>query len=80
VVARRKVDDLGRTQFVGGDHLVCERGVIDAVGVFVEQDKRARFVALPGAQEGRAAPLALPLDTRLVVRGQAMLQDGAPIN
>jgi RND family efflux transporter MFP subunit len=58
--------------------LLVRRG--DALGVFVEQDKRARFVALPGAQEGRAAPLALPLDTRLVVRGQATLQDGAPIN
>ncbi len=57
--------------------LLVRRG--NALGVFIEQGGHARFVALPGAQEGRAVPLALPLDTRLVVRGQATLQDGALI-
>ncbi len=51
----------------------------DAIGVFVQQGKIARFVALPGAQEGRAAAVSLPAGTRLVVRGQATLQDGAAI-
>ena len=57
--------------------LLVRRG--DAIGVFVEQDKVARFVALPGAQEGRATAVALPAQTRLVVRGQATLQDGVAI-
>lgn len=49
------------------------------VGVFVEQAGVARFIALPQAQEGRAAPVGLPPATRVVVRGQATLQDGAAI-
>ena len=57
--------------------LLVRRG--EAIGVFVEQDKVARFVALPGAQEGRATAVALPAQTRLVVRGQATLQDGVAI-
>ncbi|WP_374683477.1 efflux RND transporter periplasmic adaptor subunit [Accumulibacter sp.] len=57
--------------------LLVRRG--EAIGVFVEQGRVARFVVLPGAQEGRAAAVELPLQTRVVVRGQATLQDGAAI-
>jgi RND family efflux transporter MFP subunit len=57
--------------------LLVRRG--EAIGVFVAQGKVARFVALPGAQEGRATAVALPAATRVVVRGQATLQDGAAI-
>jgi len=57
--------------------LLVRRG--DAIGVFVAQGKVARFVALPGAQEGRATAVALSAETRVVVRGQATLQDGAAI-
>lgn len=57
--------------------LLVRRG--DAIGVFVEQGRVARFVVLPGAQEGRAAAVELPAETRVVVRGQATLQDGAAI-
>lgn len=57
--------------------LLVRRG--EAIGVFVEQGKVARFVALPAAQEGRAAAVELPAATRVVVRGQATLQDGAAI-
>ncbi|WP_313950266.1 efflux RND transporter periplasmic adaptor subunit [Accumulibacter sp.] len=57
--------------------LLVRRG--SAIGVFVRQGDVARFVALPGAQEGRAAPVSLAADTRVVVRGQATLQDGATI-
>jgi hypothetical protein len=54
--------------------LVVQRG--DALGVFVADDSRARFVVLPGAQEGRPARTTLPPETLLVVRGQSRLQDG----
>jgi len=47
-----------------------------ALGLFVRQDGKARFVPLPGAQEGQSAQVDLPLDTALVVRGQNALQDG----
>jgi RND family efflux transporter MFP subunit len=58
--------------------LLVRRG--SAIGVFVQQGSSARFIALPGAQEGRAAPVSLPATTRVVVGGQATLQDGAAIN
>ena len=46
------------------------------LGLFVAEAGTARFVALPGAQEGRPARSELPPDTEVVVRGQARLQDG----
>lgn len=57
--------------------LIVRRG--DVLGAFTVRDGRARFVALPGAQEGRAAPVALPPDTPIVVSGQAALRDGDPV-
>ncbi|MEF8698609.1 MAG: efflux RND transporter periplasmic adaptor subunit [Candidatus Accumulibacter sp. UW20] len=50
-----------------------------AIGVFVQQGSHASFIALPDAQEGRAVAVRLPAETRVVVRGQATLQDGAVI-
>lgn len=63
--------------FVPADYLV-RRG--HALGVFVVRDGRARFVPLPGAQEGRPA-LATPLgtDARIVTEGRFALQDGMPV-
>ena len=59
------------------DYLV-RRGT--ALGVFVSVDGRARFVTLPGAQEGRPALAdALPTDARLVTEGRRALQDGQPL-
>lgn len=58
--------------------LLVRRG--SEIGVFVDQGGVARFVALPGAQEGRAAPVSLPAQTRVVVRGQATLQDGVALH
>ena len=47
------------------------------LGVFSVVDGRARFVLLPGAQEGRAAPAPqIAPDTRLVHEGQHALRDG----
>ena len=57
--------------------LLVRRG--SEIGVFVDQGGVARFVALPGAQEGRAVPVSLPAQTRVVVRGQATLQDGVAL-
>lgn len=54
--------------------LIVKRGT--ELGVFVQQGNTARFVALPLAQEGRAAPTTLAPTTRIVVRGHAALQDG----
>lgn len=48
----------------------------DQFGVFVDENGRARFVAIPSAQEGRPARIDLPKDTRIVSRGHVRLQDG----
>lgn len=55
-------------------NLVVQRG--QALGVFTAEGGRARFVALPAAQEGRPAPAQLPPDTTIVTRGHVRLQDG----
>ena len=54
--------------------LVVRRG--GSLGVFVQEGTVARFVPLPDAQEGRAAPTKLKPDTRIVIQGQATLADG----
>jgi len=58
--------------------LMVRRG--DALGIFVRQGQQARFIGLPGAQEGRAVATQLPPDTLVVVRGQAALTDGQALN
>ncbi|MDP1895280.1 MAG: efflux RND transporter periplasmic adaptor subunit [Hydrogenophaga sp.] len=56
----------------------------NVLGVFVQQGSgaqaTARFVPLPGAQEGRATAVALPAETPVIVRGQAALQPGQAID
>lgn len=54
--------------------LIVQRGT--EFGVFVANDNQARFVAIPGAQEGRPAALDMPHDTMVVSRGHILLQDG----
>jgi RND family efflux transporter MFP subunit len=51
-----------------------------AFGVFVVDGGRAVFVPIADAQAGRPAASPLPADARVVVSGQAALQDGQPIN
>ena len=51
----------------------------DSLGVFIVDKGKARFHALPGAQQGRAAPTALPPDTSVVTEGQYGLQDGEAV-
>lgn len=49
------------------------------LGVFVLENRHARFVPLPEAQEGRPAPAGLPPDARIAVDGRHLLTDGQPI-
>lgn len=58
--------------------LIVKRG--QTLGVFVREGNAIRFVALPHAQEGRAALVTLPGQTQLVVKGQATLQDGQKLD
>lgn len=46
------------------------------IGVFIERNSIATFVALPEAPPGRPVPSQLPLETRIVVKGIELLQDG----
>ena len=63
--------------FVPADYLIRRNGTL---GVFVVSQGRARFVPLPGAQEGRpAAVVALPADVELVTDGRFALQDGMAV-
>ncbi len=57
--------------------LIVRRG--NQLGVFVADDNHARFVALPGAQEGQPAAAQLPADARIITDGRYNLSDGAPI-
>lgn len=51
-----------------------------AAGVFVVENGRARFVPIAQAQAGRPAVSPLPAGARVVVSGQAALQDGQAID
>ncbi|PKO62669.1 MAG: efflux RND transporter periplasmic adaptor subunit, partial [Betaproteobacteria bacterium HGW-Betaproteobacteria-17] len=63
--------------FVPADYLVKRAGQL---GVFVVEARRARFVPLPDAQEGRpASAAALPAEAALVTDGRFALQDGMTV-
>lgn len=49
------------------------------LGVFLVEAGQARFVRLPGAQEGRPVPVALPAENLVIIQGQDRLQDGDPV-
>ena len=51
----------------------------ERLGVFVIQDERARFVALPAAQEGRPSPHDLAPGTLLAINGRERLHDEMPV-
>jgi RND family efflux transporter MFP subunit len=57
--------------------LIVQRG--NALGVFTVNDGRARFVAIPSAQEGRPVAVNLPVDTPIITSGHVRLQDGDAI-
>lgn len=58
-------------------NLVVQRN--GQLGVFLAEQGKARFLALPGAQEGRPVMVDLPADSTIVVTGRERLQDGDPI-
>ena len=63
--------------FVPADYLIQRNSTL---GVFVVDGQRARFVPLPGAQEGRpVAATGLPGDVALVTDGRFALQDGMAV-
>lgn len=63
--------------FVRADYIVKRNGTL---GAFVVEGGRARFVALPDAQEGRPASAApLPARAALVSDGRFALQDGMAV-
>ena len=51
----------------------------EQLGVFINQNGRAHFHALPGAQSGRPAEIALAADSQLIITGQFALQEGMAI-
>jgi len=50
------------------------------LGVFVANGNRAKFIALPLAQEGRPAPADLDPDTAVITSGRYQLQDGDTVS
>lgn len=63
--------------FIPADYVVKRGG---ALGVFVVEAGRARFVALPGAQEGRpASAVPLAAGAAIVTDGRFALQDGMAV-
>lgn len=48
-------------------------------GVFLSEDGKARFLPLPDAIPGRSAPVELPDDTLIVVKGLGQLTAGDPL-
>ena len=48
-------------------------------GVFIKQQGKAHFIALPNAIPGRSAPLAMAEDTPIVVKGLGPLNSGEPL-
>jgi len=58
-------------------NLIVQRG--GQLGIFLAEQGKARFVALPGAQEGRPVVVDLPADSIIVVTGRDRLQHGGAI-
>ncbi len=54
--------------------LIVRRG--DALGIFVLDGDRVRFVALEHARPGHPAPIDLPASTVVVIDGRFVIQDG----
>lgn len=61
---------------VPAEYLVQRDGQL---GVFIMNEGKAHFHALPGSQSGRPAVISLPLETQLIVTGQFGLSEGADV-
>lgn len=51
----------------------------EKLGLFILQAGQAKFIALPDAAPGRAAPVDLSPDTKLILEGFYNLSDGDPV-
>ena len=58
-------------------NLLIRRG--EQMGLFVFENETAKFVAIPDAAPGRATPVQLDLETRIVIEGFYSLSDGDAI-
>ncbi len=58
-------------------NLIVRRG--GKLGVFTLQDETAKFVAIPGATEGRPSSVKLDLDTPIIIDGRYSVKDGDKI-
>ena len=67
----------GSGQLLPADYLVRRDGVL---GIFTVQGDRARFVAIPHAEEGRPAQVDLPGGTHIISEGRQSLVDGQEIS
>ena len=50
------------------------------LGIFLLDEGKARFVPVPGAQEGRPARIDLPGSNRVITMGRERLQDGVSVS
>ncbi len=57
--------------------LLVRRG--NDFGIFINNTGKARFHAIPGAQQGRTTPIDLPLDSVVITEGHYRLEDGQPV-
>lgn len=62
--------------YLSTEFLVRRKG---KMGVFVVKEGHARFIDLPGAEEGRPAKIDLPNETFIIVDGRFVIQDGDPV-
>jgi RND family efflux transporter MFP subunit len=51
-----------------------------SIGIFLVDDGKARFVELPGAEDGLPAPLVDPDDGEIVEDGRFTIRDGDPVS
>ncbi|HPQ24108.1 MAG TPA: efflux RND transporter periplasmic adaptor subunit [Gammaproteobacteria bacterium] len=63
----------GRRELLPADYLVRRNG---SVGLFLLEADRARFVALPDAEDGRPARVTLDPESLLITDGRQRLSDG----
>lgn len=58
-------------------HLMIHRK--GELGIFLAQEGVAHFLPLPGAMEGRPAPMAGRIEGDVIVTGREVIQDGEPV-
>ena len=56
--------------------LIVDRGTL---GIFLAKDGRAVFVELPGAEQGKPAPVPAELEGEIILDGRFNLTDGEPV-